>query len=233
LLVIGSDYEVFAICAVISVINRYYDPVTGQFVSVDPMVNETDQSYLYAGDDPVNGVDPNGLDCGWFSVVCAGYDATAGAVEAVGSFIYRYSGEIAAVSSFLAAVTIEVPGVGEVFGAVAVAAGALSAERDIVVEHNLAAAVLDTAGTIAGAGSLGAEGLAALLRQASEETRTLGPVADWLAQDAASKEALSKILSRYGAALSAGSFSLNQFLRIISKMSGSAAAASSEDQNCG
>jgi Bacterial EndoU nuclease len=42
-------------------INRYYDPATGQFVSVDPMVNETGQPYLYAGDDPVNGVDPDGL----------------------------------------------------------------------------------------------------------------------------------------------------------------------------
>jgi hypothetical protein len=42
-------------------INRYYDPATGQFVSVDPMVNETNQPYAYAGDDPVNGVDPAGL----------------------------------------------------------------------------------------------------------------------------------------------------------------------------
>jgi uncharacterized protein RhaS with RHS repeats len=43
-------------------INRYYDHSTGQFVSVDPMVNETNQPYTYAGDDPVNGVDPSGLD---------------------------------------------------------------------------------------------------------------------------------------------------------------------------
>jgi RHS repeat-associated protein len=43
-------------------INRYYDPTTGQFVSVDPEVQETLQAYLYAGDDPVNGTDLNGLD---------------------------------------------------------------------------------------------------------------------------------------------------------------------------
>jgi hypothetical protein len=43
-------------------INRYYDPATGQFVSVDPMVAETNQPYDYADDDPVNGVDPNGTD---------------------------------------------------------------------------------------------------------------------------------------------------------------------------
>jgi hypothetical protein len=42
-------------------INRYYDPSTGQFISVDPMLNETDQAYAYAGDDPVDGVDPTGL----------------------------------------------------------------------------------------------------------------------------------------------------------------------------
>jgi RHS repeat-associated protein len=42
-------------------INRYYDPATGQFVSVDPMVNETEQAYAYAGDNPVNDVDPSGL----------------------------------------------------------------------------------------------------------------------------------------------------------------------------
>jgi hypothetical protein len=42
-------------------IDRYYDPTTGQFVSVDPMVNETNQPYAYAGDDPVNIGDPLGL----------------------------------------------------------------------------------------------------------------------------------------------------------------------------
>jgi uncharacterized protein RhaS with RHS repeats len=44
------------------IVGRYYDPATGQFVSVDPLVDETGQPYAYTGDDPVNGVDPNGLD---------------------------------------------------------------------------------------------------------------------------------------------------------------------------
>jgi RHS repeat-associated protein len=64
-------------------INRYYDPATGQFVSVDPMVNVTNQPYAYAGDDPVNAIDLNGLDCGLFSFACAAYDATAGGVKNV------------------------------------------------------------------------------------------------------------------------------------------------------
>ena len=36
------------------------DPGTGQFLNVDPLVEQTGQAYAYTGDDPVNGVDPNG-----------------------------------------------------------------------------------------------------------------------------------------------------------------------------
>jgi RHS repeat-associated protein len=39
---------------------RWYDPGTGEFVSVDPDVVETGQPYAYAGDDPVNEADPTG-----------------------------------------------------------------------------------------------------------------------------------------------------------------------------
>ena len=35
-------------------VGRYYDPKTGQFLSVDPLVQETQQAYLYAGDNPEN-----------------------------------------------------------------------------------------------------------------------------------------------------------------------------------
>ncbi|MHB1519654.1 MAG: RHS repeat-associated core domain-containing protein [Acidimicrobiales bacterium] len=45
-------------------INRYYDPSTAQFISVDPLVGVTGQAYTYAGDNPVNAVDPLGL-WGW------------------------------------------------------------------------------------------------------------------------------------------------------------------------
>jgi RHS repeat-associated protein len=67
--------------------NRYYDPATGQFVSVDPMVSETNQPYAYAGDDPVNGVDPMGLhDCGWLDPLgCVG-----NAVDDVGNFVVHH-----------------------------------------------------------------------------------------------------------------------------------------------
>jgi RHS repeat-associated protein len=41
-------------------LNRYYDPVLGQFISVDPMVAQTEQPYEYSGGDPVNATDPAG-----------------------------------------------------------------------------------------------------------------------------------------------------------------------------
>jgi RHS repeat-associated protein len=40
--------------------NRYFDPPTDQFLSVDPDLDSTDQPYEYADDDPVNQTDPTG-----------------------------------------------------------------------------------------------------------------------------------------------------------------------------
>jgi RHS repeat-associated protein len=40
---------------------RWYDPVTAQFVSVDPALAATMQAYGYAGEDPLNLSDPLGL----------------------------------------------------------------------------------------------------------------------------------------------------------------------------
>jgi RHS repeat-associated protein len=45
-------------------VNRYYDPSTDRFISVDPLVSATGQPFSYADDDPVNGSDPSGL-WGW------------------------------------------------------------------------------------------------------------------------------------------------------------------------
>jgi len=40
---------------------RWYDPSTGQFLSQDPLVDQTLQPYAYAADSPVNASDPTGL----------------------------------------------------------------------------------------------------------------------------------------------------------------------------
>ena len=44
----------------IYLIERYYDPATGQFVSVDPDVSQTGAAYEYADDNPITLSDPNG-----------------------------------------------------------------------------------------------------------------------------------------------------------------------------
>ncbi|MGA2436161.1 MAG: RHS repeat-associated core domain-containing protein, partial [Bryobacteraceae bacterium] len=40
---------------------RYFDSLTGRFLSVDPLADQTGRTYLYASADPVDGSDPNGL----------------------------------------------------------------------------------------------------------------------------------------------------------------------------
>jgi hypothetical protein len=44
-------------------INRYYDPTTESFISVDPDFQMTDQAYVFTNDDPLNETDPLGLKC--------------------------------------------------------------------------------------------------------------------------------------------------------------------------
>jgi RHS repeat-associated protein len=51
----------------IYLINRYYDPATGQFLSVDPEVDQTLAPYAYTSGNPVSQTDPTGdspCECG-------------------------------------------------------------------------------------------------------------------------------------------------------------------------
>ncbi|MGH9917868.1 MAG: RHS repeat-associated core domain-containing protein [Nitrososphaerales archaeon] len=73
-----------------SLVHRYYDPGTGQFMIVDPLVDETGTPYAFTNGDPVNAIDPNGLDCGLFSFACAAYDATAGGVKTAANDTARF-----------------------------------------------------------------------------------------------------------------------------------------------
>jgi hypothetical protein len=58
-------------------VRRYYDPHTGQFVSVDPAVDQTEAPYAYAEGDPVDSIDPTGLFCIW-GVCTHSFDPSAG-----------------------------------------------------------------------------------------------------------------------------------------------------------
>lgn len=53
--------------------NRYYDPTTGVFLSVDPLVATTGDPYLYANGNPTTLSDPLGL--------CSVYSPTQGIVD--------------------------------------------------------------------------------------------------------------------------------------------------------
>ena len=78
-------------------VNRYYDPATGQFVSVDPLVGETGSAYGYVGDSPENEIDPTGLRPWWQSVTSV---LNAGAtVLATGAAVADFvgAGEVGAV----------------------------------------------------------------------------------------------------------------------------------------
>jgi RHS repeat-associated protein len=55
------NYDVKSTLTPECLINRCYDPETGQFLSIDPDLATTLEAYLYAGDDPVNATDPDGL----------------------------------------------------------------------------------------------------------------------------------------------------------------------------
>jgi RHS repeat-associated protein len=101
----------------IYLINRFYDPSTGQFLSVDPDVAQTNQPYVFTNDDPLNGTDPLGF-C-WPSSLCKAFDKVthvaddsrhdvAGAADAVGGFVVQYKGAIALTlaTGLLLAVTV-------------------------------------------------------------------------------------------------------------------------------
>ena len=45
-------------------VDRFYDPSTAQFLSIDPDLPETGQPDAYTADDPLNSTDPLGLKGG-------------------------------------------------------------------------------------------------------------------------------------------------------------------------
>jgi RHS repeat-associated protein len=67
---------------------REYDPSTGQFLSVDPLVSATHEPYVYAGDNPINYRDRSGLGIeeifeGGSGIPCPWCSAAEGVAEAL------------------------------------------------------------------------------------------------------------------------------------------------------
>jgi RHS repeat-associated protein len=79
----------------IYLINRYYNPQLGQFISVDPDLMETLQPYAYGDDNPVSATDPTGQD---FWVYALDYQSNAcggGCPDVNFEFSPKFSQEIA------------------------------------------------------------------------------------------------------------------------------------------
>ena len=72
-------------------INRYYDPSTDQFVSIDPLLDQTGQPYVFTNDSPLNATDPLG-QC-WFA--CGVWHDVTKAAKDVGHFVNKYKVAIA------------------------------------------------------------------------------------------------------------------------------------------
>jgi len=78
---------------------RYYDPTTSQFLTVDPLVDQTGEPYEYAGGDPVDNIDPTGLgvlsDAGNFFA-----GAASGLTGGVSTHLLNYVGITPNICSF-------------------------------------------------------------------------------------------------------------------------------------
>jgi uncharacterized protein RhaS with RHS repeats len=108
------------------VVGRYYDPATGQFLSVDPAVSLTQAPYSYANDNPVNEEDPLGL-WGWNPI-----SDVVQAAKDTGHFVATHKTDIEVGAGIALGVAAAATGVGAVIEAAgvasAVAAGATVAE---------------------------------------------------------------------------------------------------------
>ena len=105
---------------------RYYDPGTGQFLTRDPIEAVTRSPYGYVGGNPLNRVDPSGLD--WYDPRDWDQDV-AGFIEGAGEAAWDNRGTIATIA---AAGGCFVPGVGwGVCAGISAAAYAVRAQQRV------------------------------------------------------------------------------------------------------
>ncbi len=69
-------------------INRYYDPTTGQFISVDPDISLTHYPYAYANGNPINNYDPTGASSVHYANVYCGKMHSYSDLD--GTFTYQH-----------------------------------------------------------------------------------------------------------------------------------------------
>jgi RHS repeat-associated protein len=87
-------------------VNRYYDPGTGQFISLDPDVRQTQQPYAYANGNPVSNTDPSGDSAAGYAFwgpfcfygYCLGGGSLLGYIQGFGLWVQDAGGNFAAFS---------------------------------------------------------------------------------------------------------------------------------------
>ncbi|MBM9508722.1 IPT/TIG domain-containing protein [Actinacidiphila acididurans] len=167
-------------------VQRYYDPGTGQFLTVDPAVALTLSPYAYADGDPANLIDPSGL---W-------------GVNPV-SWVVDHAGDISAVTGTLAVVIAPIPGLDVaslVLGGISVATGAIATAKDIH-DGNYVQAAVDGIGTVVGGAGFGVDLAARGLQGAARAAWDAGaPVLD-LARQAETWERRGTLIDRAAAGL--------------------------------
>ena len=157
---------------------RYYDPLTAQFLTRDPIAPITQAPYAYVGGNPLTFVDVTGLDCGW-NPFCYGGEVIGWVwdhpVQAIGITVATASliltlgtdaPEVFAVDFALVetadggtafALAIEEVAVPEselasLIGSIATTYGVVEAANDCIYDPNTVACAWDIAGFLIGRG---------------------------------------------------------------------------------
>ncbi|MGH3522590.1 MAG: RHS repeat-associated core domain-containing protein, partial [Mycobacterium sp.] len=104
--------------------NRYYDPTTAQFLTIDPALATTRQPYIYVDDNPLNGIDPTGLCWSGFGWACSAAHFVAKHKVVIGIGL----GVIAAATGVGA--LADVAGAGLLLGGVSLTTGAAATAFD-------------------------------------------------------------------------------------------------------
>jgi hypothetical protein len=176
----------------------------------------------FTGDDPVNAIDPNGLDCGLFSCACSAYDSAAGgvktaakdtghAINAALPAIHTIANSVAIAASLCAVITSETVVGGVTCGAIASVAGGVTAVTGGVLylegrESGVNAAFDLAGGALGGTSSL-YEAVADSAR-ALQESAELGSASRLAALRASMWGAFATGLSGISRGLSAAAFGL-------------------------
>jgi len=120
----------------IYLINRYYDPSTDSFISVDPDLQSTDQAYVFTNDNPLNGTDPLGLFCIGLCTFTDAAHAVVKVVNKVSTFAKQHVGDIVTGVAILACVGT--------FGTVCAVATAVAVAARVYQRHEEGTPYLST-----------------------------------------------------------------------------------------